>query len=394
LDVLVADDDQDLAAALARLLADWGHRVTVAADGQVALAIIAERAFDLVICDVRMPRVGGLGVFRHLREVSPTTAVILMTGHGAVPEAVLALREGACDYLSKPVDVDAFSQHIERISERVGFRRKLDVARAELVSRSVGASIIGKSATIARLCQQIDTCAPSDAPVVITGEPGTGKSLVARTIHGQGPRRGYPLVEVSCADRSEEALAFELFGNEMGTATSTGAGSLGRFGAARNGTLVLEEIGELPRPTQVRLLQVLEQMRAGGLPDGPPEVRIIATTRHELSDQVASGRFLRELFLRLSVLELFIPPLRNRRNDLGALTDYFLAKLNVGGVAAPGFSPRAWSALTEYAYPGNVRELGAALAHAVSSLRGGEIDLADLPIEMGGRALASPATGS
>ena len=355
LDVLVADDDEGFRATLEDMLRAAGHAVTTAADGAEAIAILHDHRFDVAICDIRLPQIDGLGVLRRLRRDSPTTAVIMMTGYGRVPDAVRVLREGASDYLVKPFDGHALLRHLDRTAERVALWRELEAAREQFLSRAVGGSLIGQSHAIKHLCHWIEVLAPGDAPLVITGESGTGKELVARTIHARGPRRDRPFVVIDCATSPREFLERDLFGdNHDAVPPFMGPGGL-RFQKARGGTLLLDEVGEIPRPLQARLALVIEcgaHNPRGGDSANPAEARIIATTRRDLGALVGSSCFNHELFLRLNVLELTVPSLRTRKSDLVSLAAYFLRRLTPDGTRPPRISRRAWAALVKYSYPG------------------------------------------
>jgi len=387
LDILVADDDEGICAAILGLLSDAGHRVTVVTDGAQAMSVVAEHVFDAAIVDIRLPKVDGLSVFRSLQERSPGTAVILMTGYATVQDAVASVRQGAFDYLAKPFDDEALNLRIERIAKRLVLTRDLEEAREKMLSQDLGSALVGNSPPMVQLASRIDLVANSSAPVVITGESGTGKELVARAIHRQGPRRDKPFVAVNCAAFPETLLEAELFGHERGAFTGAMKKREGRFKAAEGGTLLLDEIGEIPLSAQVKLLRVLQEGVVEPLGSDravPIDVRIVAATHRNLKELIAAGRFREDLFFRLNVLELSIPPLRERKGDLVPLLAYFLERLTPKGHVYPGVSPRAWAALTEYSYPGNVREFAHAIERSIVLSHGGEIDLEHLPPEISG----------
>jgi DNA-binding NtrC family response regulator len=259
LDILVVDDDQATRLSLAYALTDAGHKVTEACDGEEAIALVAERIFDVAILDVRLPKVDGLTIFRRLRQKSPSTSVILMTAFATVPDAVASLRDGAYDYVTKPFDPEEFSLRvIGHIAEHRALRQELEEARKMVASRDAGAPIIGHTPLMQQLIERINTVAQSDAPVLIRGESGTGKELVAHTLHARSPRKNAPFIAVNCAAFPETLIEAELFGHERGAFTGAVRKREGRFKAADGGTLLLDEVAEIPLPIQAKLLRVLE----------------------------------------------------------------------------------------------------------------------------------------
>jgi len=369
--------------AVGELLRDAGHRVTVAADVVDAIAAARDRVFDVVICDVGPRKADALRLFRRLRRDSPATAVILTTSCGVVPDAVEALRSGACDYLTKPFDGEALSRHINRIAEHLALKRPLEELRTLVVSRAAGGTIIGNSPAMLRLRTQIDAFAPSDAPVVISGEIGTGKELVARTIHGCGPRRDYPFVSVDCT-MSAAQLESELFGEARDAANPPQARD-GAFRLAQGGTLLLRNVDAVARSVRAELLRVLKTRTIELACSGrvvPVDVRVLGATRCSLDELADARRSDRELWSDLKVLELIAPPLRQRRGDVALLVDHFLRRAAPRAIGPCRVSRQAWSALVAYSYPGNVRELIHALQRALTLAGGNEIDLEHLPPEM------------
>ncbi|MCL2723263.1 MAG: sigma-54 dependent transcriptional regulator [Polyangiaceae bacterium] len=394
LDVLVVDDDEASRLTLSFALTDTGHKVTEATDGEEAIALISERIFDVAILDVRLPKVDGLTVFRRIRSKSPSTSVILMTAFAAVADAVASLREGAYDYVTKPFDAEEFSLRvIGHIAEHRALRQELEEARKLVASREAGSLIIGHSPAMVQLLERINTVAQSDAPVLIRGETGTGKDLVAHTIHARGPRKNAPFVTVNCSAFPESLIEGELLGHEVGVVPGAHRKREGRFNAAHGGTLLLEEIDALPLALQAKLLRVLESGAAPSLGSHTPEpvnVRLVSTTGRDLKDLVSQGKFRDDLYLHVSVLDLDVPPLRERRADMPLLLAHFLRRYYPGRVP-PGIAPRAWSALMEYPFPGNVREFAHAIERAVVLAHGSEIDLEHLPADIAGASTpASP----
>jgi two-component system response regulator HydG/two-component system response regulator AtoC len=386
-DILLVDDEPEAGSVLGRFLRDAGHRLTLATGSEEATAVTSARVFDVVICDIRLPRVDGHALLRHVRRESPTTDVIMVTAQASIAEAVLALKEGAFDFLAKPLVGDELVLRLERIAEKRALRSQLNEARAQLVGRQPSTVIVGRSPSMARLVGRIDTIAVSDAPVLITGETGTGKELVARTLHRLSGRRDGPFVAVNCAAFPESLLEAELFGHERGAFTGAVRKRDGRFKAADGGTLLLDEIAEIPPAAQAKLLRVLQEGAVEPLGTNTAvrvDVRVISATHRNLAELIAENRFREDLYYRLNVLDLEIPPLRERQGDLALLVQHFVRSFMPAGAEPPGISPRAWAALSGHSFPGNVRELAHAIEHAVVLARGGEIDLEHLPATFAG----------
>jgi len=388
LDVLVVDDDDATRLSLAFALTDAGHQATEARDGAEALALLAERVFDAAVIDVRLPRVGGLEVFRRIRASAPTTALVVMTAFASVPDAVSALREGAYDYVTKPFDVAEFTRRvIGHIAEHRALHRELERARSAVASRDVGSPIVGNSPRMQHLVERLATVAQSDVAVLVRGESGTGKQLVARTLHSRSARKHSPFVIVQGAALSENAMA------ASGDVSSHG------FAAHASGTLYIDEVADLSLCAQYNLLRWLdvERMSSENNQDRArvERARLVSGTRHDLVRLVAQGAFRQDLYLRLGMIELSVPPLRDRRSDLPLLVAHFVRRFYPGRVA-PGIAPRAWAALMDYAFPGNVRELSAAIERALALARGSEIELEHLPpaiAAIAGAAGAADAAG-
>ncbi|MCL2778701.1 MAG: sigma-54 dependent transcriptional regulator [Polyangiaceae bacterium] len=393
LDILVVDDDEALRLSLSFALTDAGHKVTDATDGEEAIALIAERIFDVAIVDVRLPRVDGLTLLRRIRSKSPNTSVILMTAFAAVPDAVASLREGAYDYVTKPFDAEEFSLRvIGHIAEHRALRQELEEARKLVASREAGSPIIGHTPAMVELTDRINTVAQSDAPVLIHGESGTGKDLVAHTLHARGPRKNAPFVAVSVSAFPESIIESELFG-QAAAAPGVIRKREGRIKAASGGTLLLDAIDALPLAAQAKLVRVIEGGVIEFLGSNSTEsvnVRLLSTTRYDLKELVAKGKFREDLYFAVGVLDLDIPPLRERRADMPLLLAHFLRRYYPRRVP-PGIAPRAWSALMDYPFPGNVREFAHAIERAVVLAHGSEIDLEHLPANIAGTATpASP----
>jgi DNA-binding NtrC family response regulator len=393
---LLVDDEPSIRLSVTDVLREAGHRVTTATDGAEAMAVISARVFDVVILDIKLPKVDGLTIFRRLRAEAPTTDVILVTGYGAVADAVSALKEGAHDYLTKPFDTDEIALRVGRIAQRRALAQELEDARAQLASRPASAVMVGGCPAMVRLVEQIETMADSAAPVLITGESGTGKELVARSLHERSSRRAKPFVALNCGAFPDTLLEAELFGHERGAFSGAVRKRDGRFKAADGGTLLLDEIAEISPPAQVKLLRVLQEGTFEPLGTNESlhiDVRILSSTHRNIRERIADGRFREDLYYRLNVLDLALPPLRARRGDLPLLVAHFLRRLTPATDSLPGISPRAWAALEQYPFPGNVRELEHAIHRAVVLARGEQIDLSHLPGDIVG-ATTPPAGGT
>jgi two-component system, NtrC family, response regulator AtoC len=374
LEVLLIDDEPTIRLTVGDALRDAGYKVTIASDGAEGLALVTSKVFDVVITDIRLPRVDGLTIFRRVRAESPATDVMLITAFGEVADAVAALKEGAFDYLTKPFDTDEIIVRVARSDAKRKLELELSSAKSELAKHRSTEKIIGKSPPMVRLRDRIETLAQSDAAVLVTGESGTGKELVAKSLHELSPRNTRPFVAVNCAAFPETLLEAELFGYERGAFTGAAKKRDGRFKAAHGGTLFLDEIAEIPPTAQAKLLRVLQEGTIEPLGTNTPikvDVRIISATHQNLKQRIADKLFREDLYYRLKVLDLHIPPLRERKSDLPLLVQHFSK--------GPSISPRAWGALSEYNFPGNVRELEHAIERASVLAKGGEIDLEHLP---------------
>src|SRR4051812_25574242 len=291
-----------------------------------------------MICDVRLPGIDGLTLFRRTRQESPETTVILMTAFAAVQDAVAAVKEGAHDYLTKPFDIDEITLRVRRIAEHRALLRELDDARAQLAEHNADETVIGRSAQMLRLMDRVNPIATSHAPVLIRGESGTGKELVARALHERGPRRGNAFVAVNCAAFPDTLLEAELFGHERGAFTGAVRRRDGRFRAAHGGTLFLDEVAEMSLPAQAKLLRVLQEGTVEPLGSNATikvDVRVISATHRNLLEWVRDGRFREDLYYRVNVIEIPIPPLRERPGDLAALVQHFLLRFTPVGRSLP-----------------------------------------------------------
>jgi len=367
--ILIVDDDERLRDTLAILVRNLGHEATAVADVAAAQRVLAEREVNLVISDLRMPGGSGLDLLDLVHRGNPHTPVIMLTAYGTVETAVEAMKKGAFDYLQKPFDTSEMEVRIERALALQRFRVENDYLREEAEGRSGLDELIGVSGAMGRVFELIQQVAPTRASVLITGETGTGKELVARAIHRRSPRDEHLLVPVNLAAIPAELLESELFGHIRGAFTGAVAERAGKFELADKGTLFLDEIGDAPPALQSKLLRVIEDgivERVGSNQRHQVDVRIVAATNRDLTADVAAGRFRADLYYRLRVVEIGMPSLRERREDIPYLTAHFLRKLAQG---RPGGSPKITQAalqlLEEYPWPGNVRELENVIERAV-----------------------------
>jgi DNA-binding NtrC family response regulator len=382
--VLVAEDDALVRLTVGEALASAGHAVETVADGQSAVVRLSEARFDVVISDVWMPKLSGLGLFQNIKRHSPATSVILITAHGTVNDAVDSLKAGVDDYVTKPFDVSELLIRVERLGERQRVNHELREARASLAGAGLNARLIGRSQVMLSLMQRVQTIAPTDASLLIVGESGTGKELVARTVHEASARAAGPFVAVNCAAVPEALVEAELFGRAGGALEPRA----GRLEVAHGGTLFLDEVGEIPLSVQAKLLEVLGEGSVEPLGSNrtvPLDVRIICATHRNLKQMVAAGTFRQDLYYRINVLDISVPPLRQRRMDLPLLVSHFYRRFAKEG-SELRMRPRAWAALMHHSFPGNVRELEHAIRHAVVLARGSELDLGHLPSDIAGGA--------
>ena len=393
--ILVVDDEPAQRELVSGFLRKRGFEVDEAAGGQAALARFTQEPFDLVLTDQRMPDLSGLDLLQRLRAVTPEAAVIVMTAYGTIETAVGAIKAGATDYLSKPINLDELLHRIEQVRERqrlLGENREL---RAALEERHRVEGIIGDSGRMQEVLSLVRRVAPSDATVLIRGESGTGKELIARAIHHASPRAGGPLVAVNCAALPEGLLESELFGHEKGAFTGAAASRKGRFELADGGSIFLDEIGDLPLHLQVKLLRVLQERqfeRVGGTRTIPVNVRVLAATHRNLEALVREGRFRDDLYYRINVVTLLLPPLRERREDLSPLIEHFLTRFaGKNGKTIRGLTREARDALLRYDYPGNVRELENLIERAVVLTRDEVIGKSDLPLTLDEQTAESDA---
>jgi two-component system NtrC family response regulator len=384
--ILVVDDEPAQRELVAGFLRKQGFEVALAGDGRDALGRFTREPFDLVLTDQRMPGFSGLELIGALRAVTPEAAVIVMTAYGTIETAVAAIKGGAADYLTKPLNLDELLHRIRTVRERqrlVAENRELRLALSE---RHRVEGIIGESGRMQEVLSLVHRVAGSDATVLIQGESGTGKELIAQAIHHASPRAPRPLVKVNCAALPETLLESELFGHEKGAFTGAMAARQGRFELAHGGTLFLDEIGDLPLHLQVKLLRVLQEREFERVGSGRPiavDVRLIAATHRDLAALVKGGEFRDDLYYRINVVTIVVPPLRERREDIPPLIDHFVRKFaETNRKRIAGLTREARELLLRYDYPGNVRELENLIERAVVLTRDDVIGAADLPLTL------------
>jgi DNA-binding NtrC family response regulator len=381
--ILVVDDEANARAALAELLKDEGYAVETAADGYKALGKLEENHPDLVLTDLKMPGMGGVELLEKIRALDEDIVVVVMTAFGAVDSAVDAMKKGAADYLSKPLNMTELSLVLAREMERRRLRREAGSLRARLAERYSFENIIGNAPVMQDIFKTVAQVATSRASVLITGESGTGKELIAAAIHQRSPRAKGPFVKLHCAALAETLLESELFGHERGSFTGAVGRREGRFQQAHGGTLFLDEIGEISPSVQVKLLRFLQEHefeRVGGNETVRVDVRVIAATNRDLKAEVARGKFREDLYYRLNVITVQMPALRERPSDIPALAAHFLRKYAAdNGKTLEGFSDDALERLCAYTWPGNVRELENAVERAVVLCNAARVTAAELP---------------
>ncbi len=383
--IMIVDDDSAHRLSLKANLEEASFEIVEAGTGEEALELAASQKLDLILLDLRMPGMGGLEVLQHLFESGLPAPVIIMTAYGSIDSAVTALKMGAEDYLTKPLDTDELLLKIEKVLkirdlEEINTRRE-----KELAEKFDFSSLIGRSREMLTLKETLALVAPSEATALILGESGSGKELVADAVHRNSPRRSGPFVAVNCAALAETLLESELFGHEKGAFTGAHQRKIGRFELADKGTLFLDEVAELSLATQAKLLRVLDTQtfeRLGGTQSVIVDVRLVAATNRDLELEIEKGNFREDLFYRINVVQIVVPSLRERGSDeIVRLAEHFLAEsLKRNKKPAKNFRPRAIKSMVSYPWPGNVREMVNAVERAVILARGEYIELEDLPL--------------
>jgi two-component system, NtrC family, response regulator AtoC len=400
--ILVVDDEPNLRRVLSAQLDRDGYDVHTAEDGEQGLAILEEHHIDLVITDLRMPKVDGMALLRRALELDPDLPVVMITAHGTVDNAVEALKTGAFDYITKPFD-QAEVRAIVRKALRTRDLASAEATRPDRAAPEARYGIIGKSASILQVYAVLDRVADTPTTVLVTGESGTGKELVARALHENSARRDRAFIKVNCAAIPKDLMESELFGYEKGAFTGAAASKPGRFELASGGTLFLDEIGNIPVEMQVKLLRALQESefeRVGGIKTIRVDVRLVAATNSDLKKEIAGGNFREDLFYRLNVVPIHLPPLREREGDTLLLARHFIEKFNSRlGKHISGLEEAAEQALVGYAWPGNIRELENVIERAVLFCDAEVLRAADLPPELRddrpqtSSAVATPSPG-
>ncbi|HZZ83017.1 MAG TPA: sigma-54 dependent transcriptional regulator [Anaeromyxobacteraceae bacterium] len=359
--LLIVDDETDSREALAELTQRWGYDVQSAADGTEALRRAIEWHPDVILTDLVMPNMDGLWLLRALRAELPDCPVVLLTGRGTIQTAVQAIKEGAYEFIEKPLEVSRLRIVLDRALEKKETQREVQLLRRRLAALAPGTDMIGSGPGMQRVFELVKKVSPSTASVVIGGESGTGKEVVARAIHSLSPRKDKPFVALNCSAIPATLIESELFGYERGAFTGADQRRLGNFELAHGGTLFLDEIGELPLEMQGKFLRVLEERkfrRLGGKSEVEVDVRVICASNRDLKEEIRKGRFREDLYFRLHVFTIVLPPLRERREDIPILVQHFIEKFNgETGKHVQGLAPAAMAVLQGYAWPGNIREL-------------------------------------
>jgi two-component system response regulator AtoC len=385
--ILVVDDEAGLRHTLQLILADEGYAVVTAADGEEGLRVAAAERPELILCDIRMPRLDGLAFVERYRAAGGEALIVMMSAYGTLDTAVEAMRRGAYDYISKPFNADEVLLTLRKAEEREALRREVRRLRARVREPEGFENVIGRSAALREVLDVAERVAPYPTTVLITGESGTGKEAVARAIHRASPRGEMPFVAVNCGAIPEQLLESELFGHEKGAFTGAERAREGLVAEANGGTLFLDEVGELPAPLQVKLLRVLQERTVrpvGGSQERSVDVRVLAATSRDLVEEVEAGRFREDLYYRINVVHLHLPPLRARPEDIAGLAEHFLARHGERlGIANDGLPAELLPILTRYAWPGNVRELENVLERALV-LSGGPLAEEHLPAHVRG----------
>ncbi len=384
--ILVADDETSHRQMIEAVLAAEGYEVTQAEDGQAAISAVEDRFYDLVIMDVRMPNVDGIQALQKIKQISPDIPVIIMTAYASVGSAVDALKSSAYDYLIKPLDIDELKILVDKALRHHQLEQENIYLKERLSDRFDFSNIIGRSPSMTRLFETVALVAPSEATALIVGESGTGKELIANAIHQNSPRKDRPLIIVNCAALPETLLESELFGHEKGAFTGAITRKQGRFQLAHNSSIFLDEIAEMAPATQAKILRVLQEREfepVGSTQTIKVDTRVIAATNKNLEEEIQAGRFREDLYYRLNVVTVDLPPLRQSREDIPLLADFFLKQYaEKNRRLIKGFTPRATDLLMRYGWPGNVRELENIIERAVIMSRGEMITPLEFPNDL------------
>ena len=384
--ILIVDDEESTRELFAELLQRWGYDVDQTSDGHGALKLAAETHPDVIISDLVMPKLDGLALVRALREEQPDTPVVIITGKGTIDAAVEAVREGVFDFVEKPLDPARLKVILQRALEKKEVLHEMQVLRRRLGQVDAGVGLVGSSPPMRRAMELVEKVAPSKASVVITGQSGTGKEMVARAIHQLSPRRDKPFIAINCSAIPATLIESEMFGHERGAFTGADQRRLGAWELADGGTLFLDEVGEIPVELQAKFLRVIEEerlRRLGGKSEITVDVRVISATNRDLKEEIKATRFREDLYFRLNVFHINLAPLKERRDDIPVLVQHFIDKFSrEGAKKLQGVSPQAMKLLCDYAWPGNIRELRNTLERAVILCGQGLIEPEHLPSEL------------
>jgi two-component system, NtrC family, response regulator AtoC len=395
--VLVVDDERTLARAIKAFLTEAGYEAEVASDGESAVELLPKLRPDVVFADVRLPGISGIDLLRRIREFDPSIPVIMMTAYGTIEGAVEAVKLGAFDYMKKPVDLEELKLLADRARQTAVLKQELSYYRRRAADEAPFAGILGRSPAVLEVMERVRQVAAlgETPPVLITGETGTGKGLVARTLHTSGPRAGKPFIDVNCTALPANLMEAELFGYERGAFTDAKESKLGLFEAAEGGFLFLDEIGDLELSLQGKLLRAIEERmvrRVGGIRDRRIDVRILAATNRDLEQEVGRNQFRSDLYFRLAVILLHLPPLRSRGDDILLLAEHFLQRFSAKyGKDVRRIDDRAKEALLAYPWPGNIRELSHLMERAVLWSRDSTLAVEQLALPALSRPEAEPA---
>jgi len=379
--ILIVDDELNMRLVLSAMLKKEGYEVASASDGREALQILKSSKIAVVVTDLKMPDIDGMELLNHISEQHPEIPVIMITAHGTVATAVEALKKGALDYITKPFDIDELKNVISKAMKTRNLKESELFLPPEEIERT---GIIGTSKSTLEIFEAIKRVAPTTTTIMITGETGTGKELVADAIHYNSPRKKNPLIKINCAAIAETLMESELFGYEKGAYTGAAITKPGKFELAHKGTLFLDEVGEIPRDMQVKLLRVIQEQefeRVGGLKTIKVDVRIIAATNQNLLQQVQAGNFREDLYYRLNVFPIDVPPLRERKKDILPLIDYFMDKFNKKLELSIAVDSKVKEMLLRYEWPGNIRELENLIERMMLLAKNNLITSEEVPLE-------------
>jgi DNA-binding NtrC family response regulator len=382
--ILIVDDEESVRDSLFNWFIEDGYRVECAENAKIALNMLQSDSFDIVLADIKMPGMDGLEMLKRIKSIRKDTIVIVMTAFATVDTAVQALKDGAFDYVTKPFDPDDLSHLIRNASRQIALIEENEILKDRVISLENVDDIIGNSVSMQMVFHEIESVANSNASVIITGESGTGKELVARAIHANSPRKFFPMVSVHCGALTESLLESELFGHEKGAFTGAVYNRKGRFEMADSGTIFLDEIATISPKMQVELLRVLETksfVRVGGNKEISSDFRVICATNRDLKNMVEKGTFREDLFYRLNVVNIHVPPLRERTEDIPLLVDHFIKKYCTSmNRPTVSIDSSALKRIDEYPFPGNIRELENMIERAIVVGNGKKISIKDLPL--------------